>query len=315
LLIGKGAIFKNQNSEVQVHIESEFEVMFDTVDSSMFALFGTMSSWSLNTLEPLFEKVPFFRVFFVVFYVYSAWTLLAIMTGVVSENMIAIREQMLKEDEEKEERRKSSISLLLMDLFAEADKDNSGCVSREEFDWMLQGSHLKKKLEKNTRITTQDLQDLFDWLDHDLNGSINMAEFMDGFKWINENLRAKSLVKLFERFHTEMERFYNNLTDAISLKAQQVSTLLMEPLRKVNAIALQMQGLDVNFADLVRMAQDPMETPTGQEIRAVEKRLSGKLSEVHHRLDLIYARARQMRETPDFTFAGSAPNGFEGRVI
>lgn len=37
------------------------------------------------------------RCRFVVFYVYSAWALLAVMTGVVSENMIAIREQMVQD--------------------------------------------------------------------------------------------------------------------------------------------------------------------------------------------------------------------------
>lgn len=78
------------------------------------------------------------RPLFVVFYIYSAWALLAVMTGasfdsfrfpiqcpslnqfiqfnsvnsgVVSENMIAIRDQMQKEDEQREDRKHNRLSV------------------------------------------------------------------------------------------------------------------------------------------------------------------------------------------------------------
>merc|ERR1719324_1668909 len=87
----------------------EIKEMFSTVSNSMFTLFGTVSSWSLLKFVPLFDEMPYLRPLFVLFYVYSAWALLAVMTGVVSENLIAIREQMVKEDELKEEKRKQNI--------------------------------------------------------------------------------------------------------------------------------------------------------------------------------------------------------------
>merc|ERR1712113_810504 len=111
--------------------------MFLTVEESMFTLFGTMSSWSLLKFVPLFKEMPILRPLFVLFYVYSAWALLAVMTGVVSENMIAIREQMEKEDQQRDELRKMMVSKALTDLFRQADTDHSGSVSREEFDAML----------------------------------------------------------------------------------------------------------------------------------------------------------------------------------
>merc|ERR1711879_241624 len=95
--------------------------MFASVGDSMFTLFGTMSSWSLLKFVPLFSEIPPLKPIFVVFYVYSAWALLAVMTGVVSENMIVIREQMMKEDEMREEMRKSMITKTLIELFQESD--------------------------------------------------------------------------------------------------------------------------------------------------------------------------------------------------
>merc|ERR1719181_490834 len=80
--------------------------MFANVPASMFTLFGTMTSWSLLKFEPLFDPFPALQPLFVLFYIYSAWALLAVMTGVVSENLIAIRDQMVQDNEAKEEKRK-----------------------------------------------------------------------------------------------------------------------------------------------------------------------------------------------------------------
>merc|ERR1719181_1964941 len=134
LFIGNGEIFAPDIPSKETEV---FREMFRSVSSSLFALFGTMSSWSLTKLVPLFKEVPGFKVFFVVFYIYSAWALLAVMTGVVSENMIAIREQMLREEAKKDDMRKEHILHFLGDLFRKADSDNSGQISRDEFDMML----------------------------------------------------------------------------------------------------------------------------------------------------------------------------------
>merc|ERR1719333_1210852 len=165
----------------------------------MFTLFGTISSWSLTKYEPLFVAMPVLRWLFMLFYVYLAWALLAIMTGVVSENMIAIRDQMIKEDQKREEMRKEHIIHFLGDLFQKADADNSGQISKDEFDMLLRSPDLTKKLLKYSKMEPKDLEELFEWIDHDNSGTINMQEFMDGFKWINEPLRAKSLVKVNQR--------------------------------------------------------------------------------------------------------------------
>merc|ERR1719359_594385 len=123
--------------------------MFANVPASMFTLFGTMTSWSLLKFEPLFDPFPVLQPLFVLFYIYSAWALLAVMTGVVSENLIAIRDQMIKDDEAKEEKRKQNITSTLLDLFAKADADNSGAVCRSEFNMMLKDPMLMKLLIKN----------------------------------------------------------------------------------------------------------------------------------------------------------------------
>ncbi|CAE7256808.1 Catsper1, partial [Symbiodinium sp. CCMP2456] len=178
--------------------------------------------------------MPFLQPLFVVFYIYSAWALLAVMTGVVSENMIAIRDQMQKEDEQREEKRKSMITKVLMELFREADVDNNGIVSRQEFEGMLKSPELVKKITKNTRMKVQDLIDLFDWIDHDKGGTITIDEFMNGFRWINEPLRAKSLVKLQAKGGKASDAQAHEVTRSsiIQKRVDEVQRTVAVPLRK-----------------------------------------------------------------------------------
>jgi len=290
-LIGRGVIISDEmkeNEEIR-----DIQAMFTNVGESMFTLFGTMSSWSLVKLVPLFQEFPILRPMFVLFYVYSAWALLAVMTGVVSENMIAIREQMVKEDEQREEMRKTLVTQALMDLFREADMDNSGEVSREEFNAMIRSPELIRKITKNTHMRVQDLQDLFEWLDHEGKGTVTVTEFMLGFKWVNEPLRAKSLVKLQERIGQDLKRLETNVTTVVEERVDEVQRLVSQPLRKVHAITEQMQSLDIYFRDIKSALRDTANSaPTFQELREVEDRLSNKLSGVMHRLEMIEQASR-----------------------
>jgi len=288
-VIGHGNIIGEDADEDLQKIKE----MFSSVSTSMFTLFGTVSSWSLMKFVPLFEEMPMLRPLFVVFYIYSAWALLAVMTGVVSENMIAIRDQMQKEDEQREEKRKSMITKVLMELFREADVDNNGIVSRQEFEGMLKSPELVKKITKNTRMKVQDLIDLFDWLDHDKGGTITIDEFMTGFKWVNEPLRAKSLVKLQERLAGDLKLLESTVSGTIKKRVDEVQRTVAMPLRKVHAIAEQMQSLDVQLGRVRPILRERLaEVPSEIELKEMEERLSQRLKATLDQLSTIEAKAK-----------------------
>lgn len=290
-LIGQGAILPDSvagNKDVQAIRE-----MFSTVDESMFTLFGMMSSWSLMKFVPLFEELPALRPVFVVFYVYSAWALLAVMTGVVSENMIAIRDQMAKEDERREELRRTMITELLLELFRDADKDFSGTVSRSEFDAMLADPVIVRRLVRNSRLKAQDLRDLFEWLDYDASGTITIDEFMTGFKWVNEPLRAKSLVRLQEWIGKDLRMMEACLRELVQTKVNAVNQIIATPLRKVQAITEQMQGLDAQVSEIRNSLRERAELmPSQQDISGVEDRLTTRLNTVLSRIRVIESEAK-----------------------
>lgn len=230
--------------------------------------------------------------------VLSAWALLAVMTGVVSENMIVIREQMVKEDESREEVRRTQITNLLIELFREADADSSGKLSRQEFDSMLRNPLLCRKITKNSHLKITDLSDLFDWLDHDGGGTITIDEFMSGFKWVNEPLRSKSLVKLQERLTSDLKALERTVTNTIEKRTMDLQKLVGAPLRKVHAITEQMQSLDLHFTEIRHNLRDQIKMmPTPQEFREMERRLESKLNTVFDRIESIEEAARAKQST------------------
>merc|ERR1719163_1141904 len=76
-------------------------VPFETVSNSMFTLFrvmtGAPSEEEAAAIDYLMVAIPSFRFAFVFFMVTSSWTLLSILTAVVSENMITTTEAQDKE--------------------------------------------------------------------------------------------------------------------------------------------------------------------------------------------------------------------------
>eukprot|EP00427_Karlodinium_veneficum_P027567 CAMPEP_0169211874 /NCGR_PEP_ID=MMETSP1016-20121227/15986_1 /TAXON_ID=342587 /ORGANISM="Karlodinium micrum, Strain CCMP2283" /LENGTH=441 /DNA_ID=CAMNT_0009289521 /DNA_START=81 /DNA_END=1403 /DNA_ORIENTATION=- len=218
--------------------------MFGTVTESMFTLFGTMTSWSLIKFVPLFKAAPLLMPSFVLFYIYSAWALLAVMTGVVSENLIAIRDQRDKEETAKEERRKQNITDVLHDLFAKADVDNSKSVTRHEFNQMLKDPTLSKLLSKNSNLKVSDLYEIFEFLDNDGGGTLTIDEFMSGFKWVNEPLSTKSIVTLQERLISALKQVKDDTQETIESRYEHTMDLVNHPMRKVHAISEQMEKLN-----------------------------------------------------------------------
>jgi Ca2+-binding EF-hand superfamily protein len=259
--------------------------MFSTVFQSMFSLFGTMTSWSLLKFVPLFNPMPILQPLFVLFYIYSAWALLAIMTGVVSENLIAIREQMREQDEKKEQKRKQNITDLLYDLFKKVDEDQSGSISRAEFNSMLKDPQLMKFLITKSNLKLQDLHDLFDWLDHDGGGTITIDEFMLGFKWVNDPLTAKSIVKLQERLTSDLNVVRDTTMELTDQRFQQVMDVVSHPIRKVHAISEQMDNLDEMCGTLkVVLKADIENLPTLRDLNSIEL---GLHSQLDNTFDLI----------------------------
>merc|ERR1719201_741841 len=223
----------------QVAEVQEVQKMFRDVKTSMFYLFETMSSWTLVPLIPLFQIAPITRIFFVLFYIYAGWTLLAVMTGVVSFNMIALRAQITKEDEVREAEKKEKAREMLLEIFDFSDNDRSGELDKEEFEALVTNKEIIETIQANTNIKVGDLEDLWHWLDDDSSESISWEEFMRGFQWLNEPFKPKTLLRLQEKITKEIKNLKRRFHDLIQHTFDSIVVHVNPPMRKMHAVTEQ----------------------------------------------------------------------------
>ena len=110
---------------------------FQDLGQSAFVLFKVMNG-DQDLLEPLFDHLPAMKIIFVVFMITTNWSILSIVTAVVSENMITVTEEHKNERREQEQKMKEQRAVArLEEIFEGLDKDGSGDLDLAEFRRIL----------------------------------------------------------------------------------------------------------------------------------------------------------------------------------
>lgn len=202
--------------------------LFGSMWDSMFALFSIMNQQNWEAMGPLLDKIPAIKPVYVLFTICSTWALLSVLTGVVSDNMMSVRESQAQKDEEAVEERRIWLARWLRGVFAAADKDGSMTLEREEYRELLKSPFHLKRLQQVAKVPMQDLMQMFDILDVDHNGLIEFQEFLVGFEWLNEPISGKSLLKLGHEIRTSskaVEELLLSLSESMdSLRTRQLAT-------------------------------------------------------------------------------------------
>lgn len=184
-LIGEGLAFADPPPE---DVSKPFQGLFN----SFFVLFQIMNG-DQSILDPLFVNAPATKFIFVAFMIITNWSILSILTAVVSENMITVTEQNERERAEIErQEREARKTKQLHEIFDSLDKDRSGDLDLHEFERILRDdkSTARDELFEASGIGAQDLLDIFTYLSREPN--------QDGHptvqKWyFLENLRQESV--------------------------------------------------------------------------------------------------------------------------
>jgi len=155
---------------------------FGTVPQTMFTLFQvmTLDTWSSAIGREIFTVKPSVFIFFLLYLLVTTFGLLNIVVGVVVENTMeaSSQDKLLREIEAQKAARTELLSL--RSLFLAADRDHSGLVDEAEFTSILKHKSFQQKLME-LQIDLPPYPDLlFDDIDRDDNGTINLEEFIDG---------------------------------------------------------------------------------------------------------------------------------------
>jgi len=253
-LIGSASIFEPSAAD-DIDLEEELvRDMFQNVFSSMFYLFQMMTAWSLQPLIPLFEFAPWTRAGFVVFYIFSGWTLLAVMTGNVSFRMIVSKVKV--DDGEVQEQLRKVQSVVIRRLFDSIDQDGNSVLSKREFDEFVDSRALRDMVASGTNIKPSDLQELWGWMDEAGTGVVSVDKFMESFLWINEPFSQRLVVRMTEKFTREFKAFRSRLISTFDVAFDRLGRQLQAPLTKISVAAEKVQLLTETLHQIVASADN-----------------------------------------------------------
>lgn len=214
------AVVLTYYAQNNISIETTNREYFSTVATTMFTLFQvtTLDSWP-EAAGPLLEQSVWWRVFFVVFIAFSSWTMISLVTAVVSDNVIQTTANNKEKQSEIEARRKQDFITFLQQSFEKADADGNGVLDHEEFDELIMDPKVLDKMEAlGIEIPIEDLRQAFDMLDIDESGELTIQEFIEGVSQLQESLNTRHVVSLdysLQRVQKKVSKKIDSLEETI----------------------------------------------------------------------------------------------------
>eukprot|EP00811_Abedinium_folium_P000353 NODE_10322_length_1360_cov_6.789943.p1 GENE.NODE_10322_length_1360_cov_6.789943~~NODE_10322_length_1360_cov_6.789943.p1 ORF type:complete len:324 (-),score=112.13 NODE_10322_length_1360_cov_6.789943:227-1198(-) len=194
-------------------VPADARVLYRTVGQAIFNLFRVMNG-DEGPFEPLFAKAPL-RVLCIGFVILSNWAVLAILTAVVSENMIsATEDHEAAEKTELETATQSESKDRLTTLFKEIDKDGDGRLDEKEFNLLLRDKGLCNELCNASKLSVRDLTDLFLYLSKpgdDGVWTIVYRDFIDKLQVEGRDVSERSLFRLEKQMRILEQRIDQKL--------------------------------------------------------------------------------------------------------
>merc|ERR1719421_960361 len=202
---------------------------YGTVPSSMFSLFGvmTLEGWpdmARTTMKATSGGSVFISFFYIFFVFFTNITLLNLVTGVIVENVLLIAHQDEIDQLRQERKKRGKITQTLNEIFLRADVDGSFSLSREEFKAMLVDQEVVVLL-RTLDINIWDAEDLFDILDVDDSGSMDIKEFFEGFSRVKGTAHGKHLLKLHYDLVRQISVFQEHCTTTTTQIGERMGSL------------------------------------------------------------------------------------------
>jgi len=169
--------------------------MFGGVFKSMYTLFQvlTLESWSMAVVRPVMKTFPIAVPFFIAFLFLTSFGLMNIVVGVIVENTL----QAAAQNEEKINKRRANEAQknleALREIFEEADEDGSGTVDKEEFRNIIKKPEVEAQF-RQLELPTSEAEELFDILDEDKTGELDIKTFVEGAFKLKGAAKAKDLM-------------------------------------------------------------------------------------------------------------------------
>lgn len=177
--------------------EEKIEELFGSLARSMVTMFQlvTLDNWGdINTLVS--KQMPLMTVFFILYILTTAFAMIALLTGVITENVTAVSRE--SEQAEEEARFQAYVeTLAFVFQHAEAYDGQEGITFEDLRRLLLEDPKVAGKMELNeTNISPSDLRDIFQAMDYSGDGRVSWDEFRHGLRDMHGQATAKEVALL-----------------------------------------------------------------------------------------------------------------------
>lgn len=222
--------FADQGKDYEV-----YGAKFGSIGLSMLTLFELMSNPDLESMEEIMLRSPGMMIFFIIFIIYGSFAMLSILTGVISEGMIEKGNNHKDELRFQEERRKDVFVTHLRQHFEISDTDGDGTMTRKEFH-----EHLPEMIsmfhDHGFFYNEVDLQMVFDLVDFDKGGTVEVEEFLQGMTSFTANV--SDLPLQFLRLQSNLMIHMNSMKDVFMEKFSAMEQAQKNMDAKLNVLTL-----------------------------------------------------------------------------
>eukprot|EP00746_Dinoflagellata_sp_MGD_P157617 gnl/MRDRNA2_/MRDRNA2_86264_c0_seq1.p1 gnl/MRDRNA2_/MRDRNA2_86264_c0~~gnl/MRDRNA2_/MRDRNA2_86264_c0_seq1.p1 ORF type:complete len:634 (+),score=95.79 gnl/MRDRNA2_/MRDRNA2_86264_c0_seq1:120-2021(+) len=173
--------------------------LFGTIDRTMLTLFiCTTEGCGMDVIKPMVTETPWLAVYWGLFMFITSFGILNIIVGLICDSVITASQDYEKQLSKTYDEIRLEHLETLKTLFVEMDIDGSRTVSREEF--MESITENVKVMDCMESLGLHEEADLFDVLDVDQNGCLDLPEFFEGMMLLlrcNEPALVKDTIPTF----------------------------------------------------------------------------------------------------------------------
>ena len=213
-LVGEGYIYDHPDDMPEEALE-----LFGTVWRSFLALFKLMND-DQSVVEPIITTIAG-QILFYVFMMLSNWMMLAILTSVISDNMMQASRAKDELDRHKEAREtQEHAKKRLKTIFHRLDEDSDGSISEEEMLRLLSDPDLLAELCAASGLDPENLLEMLYCTAYRTSSNekvILYRQFLTMLQDVEEPARERSILKLFEGLRSMEFRLEKRLNAALPL--------------------------------------------------------------------------------------------------
>jgi voltage-gated sodium channel len=167
---------------------------FGTVSASMFTLFQvvTTEGWA-DVARGSMVHQPSMWVFFILFISITTFAIMNVVTAVIVENTLDQAMKQKGDISKKLDKERQKALTKLYDVFQIADLDGDGELTKDEFLQALQNRDVMINLHA-VEIDLRSAEGLFDIMDYDDSGHLDVTEFIEGCMRARGDAKAKDVL-------------------------------------------------------------------------------------------------------------------------